>query len=202
MKPVLFIDFDGTLCFDRFWRSADPETFKKIQSYLFLSKSEMVYRWMLGKYTAEEINVHIADQLGISHEPLFKLFVQDCETMRIERSALEKISLLRSRYSTVLMTDNMDCFSRFTVPSLKLGDYFDAIINSYYEKRSKNHAGGKLFIDVLARQNSPIAGSILIDNSKPTCEIFGALGGTSLFVSKEKTLSHWLKIIDSGSIHA
>lgn len=35
MKPILFIDFDGTLCHDRFWRNIDASGFEKIQNFLF-----------------------------------------------------------------------------------------------------------------------------------------------------------------------
>jgi len=33
MKSILFIDFDGTLCHDRFWQSIDESSFEKIQNF-------------------------------------------------------------------------------------------------------------------------------------------------------------------------
>lgn len=197
MKPALFIDFDGTLCHDRFWRGTESETYRKIQAFLFSSQSntKLVTEWMLGEHTSEEINKLVAEALGLDQQTIWETFVSDCESMRIEKNTLEKISSLREKYTTILATDNMDCFSRFTVPALNLEKYFDAIVNSHYEKASKNDDGGKLFLDVLERHNVPISESVLIDNSKPTCDIFEKLGGTSLFVTTEKPLTFWLQTL-------
>lgn len=192
MKPVLFIDFDGTLCFDRFWRSAEPESREKIQTY-FKSNTDLISDWMRGKYTSEEVNALIAKELSIDYETLWNIFVRDCETMRVEQSTLLRIRELRSEYTTILITDNMDCFSRLTVPSLKLDTYFDAIVNSYTEKRSKNDDEGKLFIDTLRKFKASPSESILLDNSKSTCEIFENLGGVALLVTEEQPLSFWLE---------
>lgn len=192
MKPVLFIDFDGTLCHDKFWRSLDLNINKKIQEYLFGPDNRIVNRWMKGGCTSEDINLMLSKELDVNYEILWSAFVRDCETMLIEPGVIEKIYKLRQQYKTILITDNMDCLDRFTVPALGLDKYFDQIVNSYYEKTSKNDDNGKLFKKVSENNSIEIKNSILLDNSKGTCEIFSKLGGISFFVTKEKPLVYWL----------
>ena len=190
MKPVLFIDFDGTLCHDRFWRSLKPEAFEKIT--IFTSRRDISRAWMRGAYTSEDINKIAAEETGILYEEIWEGFVADAKTMSISQFTLEKISSLRDRYFTVLMTDNMDCFDRFTVPAFALDTYFDKIFNSHTEKRGKNDDNGQAFLDVAAEFGLDIQGSILIDNSPSGCEVFSELGGKSLLVTKGTDLDYWL----------
>lgn len=195
MKPILFIDFDGTLCHDRFWRSLEPGLQAKVQANLFSSKKEMVRDWMLGKYTSEEINQMLAEELGVCYDVLWSTFVNDCERMAISQEVLDRIQNLRECYFAVLVTDNMDSLDRFTVPALDLAQYFDLIVNSYTEKALKNHENGKTFRKVTEKYQSLISESILFDNSHSSCGVFEELGGKSCLVTSEKTLADWLAII-------
>lgn len=70
----------------------------------------------------------------------------------------------------------MDCFSRFTVPSLKLQDYFDVIVNSFEEKQLKTDENGYTFTKYL---KGDIHDAILIEDSEKSCEIFSNLGGVA-----------------------
>ncbi len=145
MKPLLFIDFDGTLCHDRFWRSADDVTKGKIQDFLFNPKNPLVAEWMKGKHTSEDINQILAKELDVDYQKLWDIFVEDCKTMKISDEVLNHLAILKNKYITILSTDNMDCLDRFTVPSLKLDLYFDAILNSYNERSLKIDNNGNFF---------------------------------------------------------
>ncbi len=195
MKPILFIDFDGTLCHDRFWRSLPEELQSKIQAYLFGSQNALVKDWMVGKYTSEEINRILADELQTDYEILWTTFVKDCEEMSVSREVLNVIENLRGAYTTVLITDNMDCLDRFTVPALSLNKYFDLIVNSHAQKSLKNDDGGKAFQKVVEKYQSPLSHSILIDNSFSSFELFKNLGGKSCLVDTENSLESWLKTL-------
>ena len=89
----------------------------------------------------------------------------------------------------------MDCFDRFTVPSLELANYFDDIINSYNEKVSKKENGGELYVRVVQTNGSDISDSILIDDSKEACDLFQKRGGKSYLATIETPLSYWLETI-------
>lgn len=192
MSKTLFIDFDGTLCHDRFWRSLDPVLMEKVQQSLFLDDKSVVSDWMNGAYTSEDINKKLADDLGIEYSFLWDVFVKDCQNMKVENAVLGQLKKLRNSYKIVLVTDNMDCFDRFTLPALKLDEYFDVIVNSFNKRVSKNENNGQLFRDVIERVGSNPADSILIDNSEKSCSVFQNLGGTSFLVTKEKPLAYWL----------
>lgn len=192
MIKTLFIDFDGTLCHDKFWRSFDSGSLTKLEHRLFLSNIALVKDWMIGTYSSEQINKKLAEELHIDYQTLWDVFVKDCQTMKIENRVLEKIDELRNSYKVVLITDNMDCFDRFTVPALGLNKYFDLIINSFNECILKSENNGQLFLDVMRRVNSIPSESVLLDNSEKSCDIFKSLGGASCLVTTEKPLLAWL----------
>ena len=193
MKPTLFIDFDGTLCHDKFWRILDPQIKQKITVF----QSGVARKWMKGEYTSEEVNRLVAEESGVSYDDLWNIFVKDCETMAVSKEALNLLSVLRNEYHIVLITDNMDCLDRFTVPALHLNDHFDLIINSYNEKAGKCDNNGASFLKALDTLGSEIAGSRLIDNSQSACDLFERLGGKSHFVDTTTSLEQWLTRIGS-----
>ena len=82
---------------------------------------------MRGKKTSEEINVLVAKKINMPFTELWEIFVQDCTTMHVSIEILEKISSLQDKFRIILVTGNMDSFTRFTVPTLHLEDYFDYI---------------------------------------------------------------------------
>ncbi|HVT75055.1 MAG TPA: HAD family hydrolase [Candidatus Paceibacterota bacterium] len=192
IKPILFIDFDGTLCHDRFWRSLGQDSLRKIQDALFSSNKDLIRDWMRGMYTSEEINRRLVDILGLSYDSLWRNFVDDCKSMSVDGNVLKKIRELKAFYKIILITDNMDSFDRFTVPGLGLKDYFDDIINSFNMKKLKTESDGQVFIDTLKRNNILPQQAILFDDSEKSCETFNKLGGRSFRVAKERPLLHCL----------
>lgn len=195
MKPHLFIDFYNTLCFDLYWRSMDKEMYEKSQSFLFKENWLLIEEWMRGKYTSEDINLKLAQYLNIPYEDIWEIFVQDCKTLQIDKKILKKISTLRKIYTTILITDNMDNFGRFTLPVLQLSDYFDQIIISSDHKCLKTDNEGELF---LKGKNgiSDFSNDILIDDSTRICAVFKTLGGTPYQVTPDESLSYWLEKIE------
>jgi hypothetical protein len=79
MKPILFIDFDGTISTDKFWRSLPKEEYARIQGDFFKSDRGQAEDWMRGNYTAEEITEHLAEMLGYDYDELWNSFVADCK---------------------------------------------------------------------------------------------------------------------------
>lgn len=192
MKQILFIDFDGTLCFDKYWRSLPPAQYEQVQELIFGKDKTRLNDWMLGKYSAEAINKIVADSIGRTYTDVWSLFVNDCKTMNVSVETLEKISSLRERYVTILVTGNMDSFSRFTVPSLHLNTYFDHINNSFFERRHKTDEQGSIFTEYAESLHSSIEKCILIDNSEKICECFSKLGGTACLITSEHNINSYL----------
>lgn len=191
-KPALFIDFDGTLCHDRFWRSLPHEPYEKIQTLLFGDDRQMINDWMFGGYTSEQVNELVSREINFPYQELWDVFVEDCKTMNVSTQTLEKIGKLKSEFQTVLITGNMDCFDRFTVPSLHLNKYFDKIANSYTEKRFKSDQNGASFTKVLNEMGAGVGKSIVIDDSPKTCEVFTGLGGIAYLIGSDKDVDYYL----------
>ena len=200
IKPILFIDFDGTLCHDRFWRSIDADSFEKIQNLLFGEDKSMVNEWMRGVYSSENINELISKELNIPFEKVWNTFVADCENMNVSTDVLNRIKNLKKDFHIVLITDNMDCFTRFTAPALKLDLLFDSIINSSDNKKFKSDNGGEIFLQTVNKLDSKIENSILMDNSKSACGTFSKLGGMIRFVTPEEPLAFWLEDLENGLV--
>ena len=190
---TLFIDFDGTICHDRFWRSLPKDENQQIQDLLFNGNNSIVVDWMKGVYASEEINELVSKETGLRYEYLWETFVHDCKTMYVSKEILEKVKLLRNQFHIVLITGNMDCFTRFTVPSLKLQEYFNVIVNSYEEKQLKTDENGYTFTKHL---KGDIQNAILIEDSEKSCEVFNNLGGKAYQVTDNSgTLKHLYNLI-------
>lgn len=194
-KPIVFCDFDGVLCHDRYWKSLPIDKLEKIQKFLFEKDNTLVIDWMRGKHTAEEINQILADQTDISYKKLWKIFVDDCKSMKVSKKILNKLNKLRKSYIVILVTSNMDSFSRFTQPALDLESYFDYISNSYNEGILKTDNNGELYLGLANRYGIPIQNCLVFDDSKEVQKIFNKLGGTAYLVTKKQDFTFYLENI-------
>lgn len=186
---TLFIDFDKTICFDRFWQDLPGDEYSRIEEALFKQNRAMVVDWMRGRYTSEDINHFVSEKTGLSYEKLWDVFVRGCNNMVVSKEILQQIDTLRSRFYTVLITGNMDSFDRFTAPSLKLTEHFDIVVNSYTEGVLKFEDDGATFRKYL-RGN--IHEAILIEDSQKSCDAFERLGGVVYQVSPEHSALSYL----------
>jgi len=196
-KKVIFIDWDGTLCFSRFWEtlSAENPAFSQVVADFFTTEKEMIRNWMRGKYTSEEINKLLSERANLPEKKVWKSFVSDCQKMELDIKITKTIKKLRKKHNVVLITGNMDCFSRFTVPSLKLDKLFDRVINSYDTGVLKTDDNGRQFFDCLSFYSSKISDAYLIEDSANTCEVFTKLGGRALKVNRKEDTYDYINTI-------
>jgi FMN phosphatase YigB (HAD superfamily) len=88
---------------------------------------------------------------------------------------------------------------RFTVPALKLKEYFNDVVCSSDIGLLKKDVGGESFRRVAQKMNMPLSESLLIDNSRNSCSTFARLGGHALLVDQQHSLAYWLqKLKDAG----
>jgi len=194
MKPALFIDFVGTMCHDRFWKSLGEDDYARVNGFLF-DDGKLVNAWMRGDYSSEQICVILAKELNIVYPRLWDSLLGDCSSMRVAADDLGKIDKLREHYTMAIVTANMDCFDRFIVPALGLDKHFDFIVNSCNGGVFKHDGNGNesgLFEVALSKTGADINASILIDDSEKACAAFKKLGGRVLKVDKQKFLGYWL----------
>ncbi len=194
-KSIIFCDFDGVLCHDRFWRSLSAAENEMVQEYLFKNNVDLVNDWMRGKYSAEEINQKVSENTGIPYDVLWDVFVKDCESMSVSPEALERLNDLRDRYLVILVTGNMDCFTRFTRPAAELDKYFDDISNSFEEGIFKTDEKGRIFVQFAEKYGIPIESCYVLDDSKNVNGVFAELGGIACLVTKEQDIIFHLEKI-------
>lgn len=201
IQQILFCDFDGVLCYDKFWRSLSTEEYEKVQEFLFKENSHLIGEWMRGKYSSEEINIIVSENTNIPFKKLWSTFIQDCKTMTVPKKALETLNALRKNYIVILITSNMDCFDRFTVPALGLQKHFDHISNSFSEGMLKTDDGGQLYTKLSNKFNIPIEQCLVFDDSKTVHKTFSELGGSAHLVTTDNDiLFHLSKLVDQGAL--
>lgn len=199
-KPILFIDWNGTLNNEHFFRSLDAETYQKIQVFLFGANKQLVTDWMKGKYTSEEVVSLVAHHLGIPFDDLWDVFVDDCVTMTVDPDTLELLQQLRTSCTIILITGNMDSFTRFTVPALNLKEVFDVISSSNEEGVLKNENDGQLFKTYVDQYQTKIERCVLFDDSPEVCDLFTTLGGRACLVSNEQPVNQYLVALVEGGV--
>ena len=142
---------------------------------------------MLGKRSSEEINDFVSKNTNISYDRLWKIFVKDCETMCIDERIVENIKKLSAFTNLFLVTDNMDCFNRYTLPNLKIKKFFKGIINSYDYGYLKSEENGSLYKLISENYDINLAKTCLIDNSEENCNIFKNIGGNFHYVNEKNS---------------
>lgn len=189
---ILFLDWYGTLSSELFWphiKKEDPKLSKRIEDILFNYSSELIRQWMLGDISAEAICDVIAENNTATSAMLFDELIKSCENMHVNQNTVETIQELRNDHHIILVTDNMDCFSRFTVPKTGIEKWTDAILNSSDLKRFKTDEQGKTFIDATRSLRIPFHQTFCVDDSSKTCDVVRSLGGTAIQTNGvEKTL--------------
>ena len=195
-KQNIFIDFDGTICFDYFWRSSPEKIKGTIVEFLFQNNTYLLEDWMRGQKSSEDINKIISTECNLDYNMIWKYFVKDCENMYVAEDVLSAISSCRKNNTLILITDNMDSFNRFTRDKLKLTEYFDYIFNSCDYGLLKDDPIQKgLFKKVIDIHNFDIKKSVLLDNSKKNCDLFSELGGESFLVKDKQDVISILKML-------
>lgn len=189
---LIFIDWDGTLSHGRFWSSLATDTYQAIQKKLFENNKALVIEWMLGRRDTEQICRWLASETNLDEKTLQDSLLESCGNMALTSRLRGLLAQIRQTHYLVLVTDNMDCFTKATVPDNSLEDVFDCLINSADLRRLKCDDQGLTFTDAMARFGILPSNSLLIDDSAKTCALFQKLGGsvfqTSGVINTEKLL--------------
>lgn len=195
-NKILFIDWYKTLSFDLFWqklKNENPLEFRIIETSIFCNEEKMK-KWMTGQHSSEEICKDISLLTTFDEQQLFSELQRCCSNMHVHPSIINTIQKLQSQYHVIITTDNMDCFSRFTVPATNIQSWTDAILNSSDTQRLKNDEQGKTFRETSNLLHVPFHQTICIDDTLSTCELIQSLGGKSMQTKNE---SETLKILES-----
>jgi FMN phosphatase YigB (HAD superfamily) len=171
---AVFVDWYKTLSTSRFWQqrpgcrlsAADSA---RVERSVF-GRAELLRWWMLGEMTSEDVCALAAGGVGLTAADVLADLEHNCRAMEFDDpAAVYALRAIRKQgIKVVLATDNMDAFARWTVPSLYLGDSFDAILDSASLGVLKGDlAGGQspFFGPWLSDQRIAPSEAVLVDGS-------------------------------------
>lgn len=179
MKPktdpkykIVFLDWYGTLSVSRFWGHLEDRITSKIESSLFGNLKPIIDPWMRGKHKSEDIIKELSDDTSLPYQMLLSEFIKSCENMKFVSEDIEGLvrKLRKKGTRVVIATDNMDSFTRWTIPAMNLQNIFDGILNSHdlkALKRDFDENGKTLFFGKFLKDFGVKHGeSIIIDDGE------------------------------------
>jgi len=142
---TIFLDWHNTLSSSLFWDQLKETDHPRHEWYapmfqcLMVDHRPMVFEWMRGQVNMFDIVRLLSTHCGYPEEIIFADLQESCETMKlVSDEILPLVATLRGQgVRCVIATDNMDTFTEFTVPALRLQEHFDAILNSFELKMLK-----------------------------------------------------------------
>jgi FMN phosphatase YigB (HAD superfamily) len=137
---------------------------------------------MRGEYTSETIVQKCAGELGIDYTYAMNQFVKSAQNMKfVSDKTPEIIKKLRNKgIKVVLITDNLDSFSRWTISAMHLDEIFDDILNSWDLKVLKSEfdeQGNSLFFSPYLKKHAlKPQDCLIIDSLEDVDDKFVKLG--------------------------
>jgi len=175
----IFIDWYQTLSTSLFWEHwTDPthplhSLYALVVSSLFPSSGDTseTRAWMRGELPVEELLQRICLRYRLDYELLLRELTASCQAMQfVSPTVPRSLGQLRAAGIRVaIATDNMDTFTRWTVPALKLHMLVDDILNSFDLRALKgdidNRGRSLFFADYLEKHALKPGESILLDDN-------------------------------------
>ncbi|SRR5260221_1512532 len=207
-QKVVFIDWNGTLSPTKFWsqlerskKQEDRDLFKLWADATFINHKDKIVPWMKGDYTSEYILGLVAKETNTDFDTLLKEFIVGCQLMEYSSPSIPKlIHELRNKNVLVsIASNNMDCFTRWTVPHMGLHSIFDDILNSYDLKAMKHDIDDdgkrKFFHSFFVRHEIDPRNCIFIDDGEDKLNTISDLGIDYRRINATNTLENELQSI-------
>lgn len=189
---IIFLDWHKTLSNSFFWSGN-----QKYSDAFFNNNRDLINPWMRGEYTAEDVCKILSDQNNFDFDDVYRSLQESCQKMIFVSEEIPGlIKGIRAKgIKVVVATDNMDTFSRFTIPTLGLKNIFDDFLISYDLKVLKNDVGEKsipFFDDYLSKNSLEYNDCILLDDSDLS-QVYDNLGFISIKIRNSIELIDVLK---------
>lgn len=187
-KPLLLVDFYRTLSMEKFWQRVTEEEHALLDAWMS-NHHDTVCSWMRGELTAEDIHVRLAAATGLPYEYLWDVFCHGCAQISVSTELQQALHTLQPHYTVVLCTDNMDSFTRYTMPAWGDTPWLDGAVVSHQHGMLKTDAHGGLLTQALRMYGATAEATLLIDDSSAVRDAFARIGGTALATtSPQETL--------------
>lgn len=172
---IVFIDWYKTLSHSTFWEQwSNPNHpfhafAATLNRCLFYEQKNLLCTWMKGRQQAEEIAERISKEISLDQTIVFRELVYSCQNMTLAHQCLlELIQHIRQQQiRVVIATDNMDTFRRFTIPALRLDQWFDDFLISCEVKCLKDETKNNIpiFFDSYLNQHGyTYSQAVLLDD--------------------------------------
>lgn len=196
----VLIDWHGTLSQSLFWEhwhkgtTGEPRMAALLQDAMFGGNHHLLSPWMRGDLTSEDVVARAAVVAGIPFEIAMEGFIASCKSMRLVSDAvLPLIAILRSRGVCVgIATDNMDSFTRWTVPALELDRHVDVVLNSAVLRAMKGErrqdGSSAFFGDFLHARGFARGTTVILDDSPDIKSVVEAAGMIFRSITSKKTV--------------
>lgn len=177
---IVFVDWYRTLSTSRFWdhlaHPTEPDhpehlLFEQLAHSLFVELGSILKPWMRGDLDAEAVCSLVAAHSGVDRHVVLEGLEQSCRNARlVSPEVSDLVRDLRCRGTRVVIaTDNMDVFTRWTVPALGLREIFDDILNSAdigcLKDEVNDRGEARFFSAYLAQHAVRPQAALLIDDS-------------------------------------
>lgn len=184
---VIFLDWNKTLSYSRFWSQLANQNHPYnryrglITQWVFEKNIDLVNNWMRGKFTSEDVCKKIEEIAGIDSKIIFEALAESCANMELCSPEIpDLISRIKAKgIKTIIATDNMDTFRKFTIEGMGLDKIFDDFLVSYDLKLFKYDVDGDkipFFDDFLKRNGLKYSEVILIDDSDDPTGVYKKVG--------------------------
>lgn len=194
---LILCDFDGVLTrFDSnsqkegFYaplRSSNPIVYEKIVHFLFSTDNYLGKSWMSGQITYTDVNALMAHKFGVERSYLDRVLLESLENFTLNRSLLSLLQVLRRLGTTVvIMSDNMDVFTRYVVPNLGLDQFFDAIFSSSDLQKMKSHNDWELPKAIAKKYDCDYADVLVIDDWEELITSLSPMGFCTFLYTEER----------------
>jgi len=191
----IFFDFNGTLCFGRYFELLGEESLDAIGTLVFGNNSALwAERWMKGDLTSRDVASYLSEHLAVSEEDILSALKQGCSNMTFNPAVYDFALQQRgTERKTALVTANMDVFTEVVVPAHGLEDVFDIVLNtSDYRTLDKSMLWQRA-LEVFGPEFS-FSTSLLIDDSQVMISLFESLGGHGYLYENDPAFLAWLEI--------
>jgi FMN phosphatase YigB (HAD superfamily) len=198
----VFIDWYKTLSDSIFWEHLKgTKDFELISKALFEDSNKIINPWMRGKFTAEEVSKLVSGKTKIDYKYIFDNLEKSAKTMIFGTTLIPKLinALTAKGVKVYIATDNMDTFTRWTVPAMRINKFFTGFYSSdkigFLKKDMDDHGRSKFFNKIIEHKSFDFTNSLFLDDNLKIADITTKLGMTFIGIKSTKHTEEVLKEI-------
>lgn len=204
-NAVVLLDWYRTLSGSLFWEpwmTSEDAALRAVAGgmadALFGRPNDTIEPWLRGQVSAEAAIARVAPAAAVDPVLALRGLAESCAGMTfLSPAMLAAVRRLRAQGIAVgIATDNMDTFTRWTVPALGLDRWFDPILNSADLGAVKGDppdgSGRSPFFGAFLAGLTPGTNVFLVDDSAEIAGVVEAAGITFCHVTASRDALAWL----------